>query len=140
MAVLDHPRPTRSSWRGSILMVDDCPTTRAWMAAVLEARGWRVMAYADGVAALEAARAMRFDAIVLDVEMPGIDGLAIGRALRQDPRTAHTCIAMHSGLDEAQVRAGFSGYDAFVPKAGNPQLLGDRLERMLQAGERAAVS
>ena len=139
MAVPDHPRPAVSTRRGNILMVDDCPTTRAWMSAALEARGWRVLALADGAAALAVARVLRFDAIVLDVEMPGIDGLAIGRALRQDPHTAHTRIAMHSGLDEAQVRAGFSGYDAFVPKAGNPQLLGDRLERLLQAGERAVV-
>lgn len=124
-------------WRGSILMVDDCPTTRAWMVAALEARGWQVLALDDGAAALDAARAMHFDAIVLDVEMPGVDGLTLGRALRQDPRTARTRIAMHSGLDEAQVRAGFSGYDAFVPKAGNPLLLGERLERLLQAPEAA---
>lgn len=121
-------------------MVDDCPTTRAWVTAALEARGWRVMALADGAAALAVANVLCFDAIVLDVEMPGIDGLAIARTLRQDPRTAHARIAMHSGLDEAQVRAGFSGYDAFVPKAGNPQLLGEELDRLLQDAEEATAA
>lgn len=139
MAVIDHPPPVLSARRGNILMVDDCPTTRAWVAAALEARGWRVLALHDGASALTVARLIDFDAILLDVEMPGIDGLAVGRALRQDPCTAHARIAMHSALDEAQVRAGFSGYDAFVPKAGNPQLLGDRLERLLQHAEAAAV-
>jgi CheY-like chemotaxis protein len=136
-AVPDHPRRVR---RGSILMVDDCPTTRAWMVAALEARGWRVLALADGAAALAVARVICFDAIVLDVEMPGIDGLAIGRALRQDPGTARARIAMHSGLDEAHVRAGFSGYDAFVPKGAHPQLLGDRLERLLHGDEETAAA
>ena len=114
-------------------MVDDCPTTRAWMCAALEALGYQVEAVDNGPAALEAARRQPFDAIVLDVEMPGIDGMAVGRALREDPRTARARIAMHSGLDEAAVRAGFSQYDAFVPKAGNPLLLGDRVDRLVRA-------
>ncbi|HOB96068.1 MAG TPA: response regulator [Aquabacterium sp.] len=139
MAVPDHPRPAVSTRRGNILMVDDCPTTRAWMSAALEARGWRVLALADGAAALAVARVLRFDAIVLDVEMPGLDGLALGRALRQEPGTAHARIVMHSGLDEAEVRAGFSGYDAFVPKSGHPQLLGERLEQLLRASEEASA-
>ena len=48
--------------------------------------------------------------------MPGIDGLAVGRALRGDPRTRQSMIAMHTSLDEADVRSGFDGYDAFLPK------------------------
>ena len=64
--------------------------------------------------------------------MPGLDGMAVGRALRQDPRTACSKIAMHTGLAEAEVRAGFSGYDAFVPKAANPRLLGERVDSMLR--------
>ena len=64
--------------------------------------------------------------------MPGLDGMAVGRALRQNPRTARAKIAMHTGLDEAQVRAGFSGYDAFVPKASHPRLLGERVDSLLR--------
>jgi CheY-like chemotaxis protein len=102
------------------------------MCAALEALGYAVQAVDNGPAALEAARCQDFDAIVLDVEMPGIDGMAVGRALRQDPRTARTRIAMHSALDEAAVRAGFSGYDVFVPKVGDPLLLRDRVDRLLR--------
>ena len=65
-------------------------------------------------------------------EMPGLYGMAVGRALRQNPRTARAKIAMHTGLDEAQVRAGFSGYDAFVPKASHPRLLGERVDSLLR--------
>ena len=72
------------------------------------------------------------DLVLLDVHMPGLDGMAVGRALRQNPRTARAKIAMHTGLDEAQVRAGFSGYDAFVPKASHPRLLGERVDSLLR--------
>lgn len=130
MAVAVHPSPAP---RGVILTVDDCATTRAWICAALEALGYEVQAVDNGAAALAAAWQQRFDAIVLDVEMPGVDGMAVGRALRQDPRTAHAKIAMHTGLDEAEVRAGFSQYDAFVPKAGNPALLRDLVDRLAQA-------
>jgi CheY-like chemotaxis protein len=120
--------------KGCILTVDDCPTTRALLAATLEAMGYTVLAVDSGQAALDAAGRQAFDAFVLDVEMPGLDGMAVGRALRQDPRTALAKIAMHTGLDESQVRAGFSGYDAFVPKAANPRLLGERVDHLLRGG------
>lgn len=119
--------------RASILTVDDCATTREIMRATLEALGYSVQAVDNGQAALDAAGRQAFDAFVLDVEMPGLDGMAVGRALRQDPRTACAKIAMHSGLAEADVRAGFSGYDAFVPKAANLRLLGERVDRLLRA-------
>lgn len=124
--------------RRSILAVDDCAATREMVCATLEAMGCRVQAVDSGQAALEAARGQCFDAIVLDVEMPGLDGIAVARALRLDPRTAHAKIAMHTGLDEAVVRAGFSGYDAFVPKASHPRVLCERLEALLRASAPAA--
>ncbi|MDT7833658.1 response regulator [Aquabacterium sp. OR-4] len=133
MSLPADPRP--SAAQRSILTVDDCAATRAVMCATLEAMGYCVQTADSGLAALEAVGRHRFDAFVLDVEMPGLDGMALGRALRQNPRTARAKIAMHTGLDEAQVRAGFSGYDAFVPKAGNPRLLGERVQRLLLQAE-----
>lgn len=118
--------------KGCILTVDDCATTRALLCAMLENMGYQVQAVDNGQAALQAARQQAYDAIVLDVEMPGLDGLAVGRALRANPLTAGAKIAMHTGLDEAAVRAGFSGYDAYVPKAGNPRRLGESLEGLLR--------
>jgi CheY-like chemotaxis protein len=123
---------TAPSAKGRILTADDCATTRVLLSAMLESMGYSVLAVDNGQAALDAAGRQDFDAIVLDVEMPGLDGMAVGRALRQDPRTACAKIAMHTGLAEAEVRAGFSGYDAFVPKAANPRLLGERVDSMLR--------
>lgn len=137
-APADAPPPATGR---NILTVDDCAATREMVCATLEALGYRVQAVDNGQAALEAVRGQCFDAIVLDVEMPGLDGIAVARALRQDPRTAHAKIAMHTGLDEAVVRAGFNGingYDAFVPKAAHPRLLGERVAGLLRASAAAA--
>jgi CheY-like chemotaxis protein len=118
---------------GSVLAVDDCPTMREIMRASLECLGYDVQAVDNGWAALAAAGASRFDAIVLDVEMPGLDGMAVARALRNDPRTASAAIAMHSSVAEAEVRAGFDAYDVYVPKAAGPRTLGEQVDRLIRS-------
>jgi CheY-like chemotaxis protein len=119
--------------KGHVLAVDDCAAMLQIMRASLESFGYSVQAVDSGWAALEAAQQASFDAIVLDVEMPGLDGMAVGRALRQDPKTARASIAMHSSLDEQAVRAGFDQYDAFVPKAGGPRALGDCVDGLIRS-------
>lgn len=116
-----------------MLAVDDCAAMGELMRASLERQGCSVQVVDSGWAALDAARSLAFDAFVLDVEMPGLDGMALARALRGDPKTANALITMHTSLDEAQVRAGFSHYDAFVPKSGGPLALGEEVARMLHA-------
>jgi CheY-like chemotaxis protein len=125
------PALTEGLCKGHVLAVDDCPATRELMCASLERMGYRVQAVDSGLAALQAVACDAFDAIVLDVEMPGLDGMAVGRALRCDPRTASALITMHTSLDEDKVRAGFSHYDAFVPKSASPLALGERVHGLL---------
>jgi CheY-like chemotaxis protein len=94
--------------------------------------GHSVHAVDSGFAALEAAHQEPFDLVILDVDMPGLDGLAVGRALRDDPDTRASMIAMHTSLDEDLVRCGFDGYDMFLPKPCCPLLLGERVDQLLQ--------
>jgi len=119
--------------KGHVLAVDDCAAMRLVMQASLESFGYSVQAVDSGWAALEAVREVCFDAIVLDVEMPGLDGMAVGRALRSDPRTASAMIAMHSSVGEDTVRAGFDQFDAFVPKASSPRALGERVDGLIRS-------
>ena len=119
--------------KGHVLAVDDCPTTRELLRASLEHFGYEVQAVDSGWAALEAVEHADFDAVILDVEMPGMDGMAVGRALRSGSRTSAALIAMHSSVDEAAVRAGFSGYDAFLPKPGSPLAVGAQMDRLLSS-------
>ena len=118
--------------RGRVLTVDDSPVMRVLVTASLEALGYSVEAVDSGYAALEATRLENFDAVILDVDMPGMDGLALGRALRGDPRTCSSMIAMHTTLEEAAVRSGFDAYDAFLPKPCEARLLGECVDRMLR--------
>lgn len=118
--------------KGRVLAVDDCAAMREIMCASLESLGYSVQAVDSGWAALEAATHDSFDAFVLNVEMPGLDGMALGRALRSDPKTASAVIAIHSSVEEAAVREGFSQYDAFVSKDSGPRELGERLDGLVQ--------
>ena len=73
---------------------------RVLVTASLEALGYSVEAVDSGHAALAASQREDFDAVILDVDMPGIDGLAVGRALRSNPKTSTSMIAMHTSLEE----------------------------------------
>jgi CheY-like chemotaxis protein len=127
-----QPTTEPEALRGRVLAVDDSAVIRVLVAASLEALGYSVEAVDSGYAALEASRLESFDAVILDVEMPGIDGLAVGRALRGDPRTSSSMIAMHTSLEEAVVRTGFDEYDVFVAKPCDARLLGERVDRMIR--------
>ena len=123
---------SRAENGGSVLAVDDCAVMRVILRATLESMGYSVVAVDSGAAALDAARQQAFDAVILDVEIPGMDGMAVGRALRQDPRTASIKIAMHTSVAESAVRAGFSQYDSFVPKTRDPRSLGQQVDRLIR--------
>ena len=126
------PSPNASPSRGRVLAVDDSTVMRELVTLSLEAAGYSVEAVASGDAALVAAAREVFDAFILDVDMPGMDGLAVGRALRNDPRTRSSMIAMHTSLDEADVRTGFDGYNAYLRKPFDARRLGECVERMLR--------
>jgi CheY-like chemotaxis protein len=127
-----HPDPEVTPSRGRILAVDDSPVFRVLVTASLEALGYVVQAVDSGFAALEATRLGAFDAVVLDVDMPGMDGLALGRALRSDPKTSASKIAMHTSVDEAIVRDTFDAYDIFVSKPCDAKQLGESVDLMIQ--------
>jgi CheY-like chemotaxis protein len=122
--------------RGRVLTVDDSPVMRVLVTASLEALGYSVEAVDSGHAALEATRREDFDAVILDVEMPGIDGLAVGRALRSNPKTCASMIAMHTSIEEAVVRTGFDEYDIFLAKPCDARWLGERIDLMIRGHRR----
>ena len=98
-----------------ILIVDDEPTNLLVAITVLEAAGHRVLSAASGPEAIEMAHAEVPDLVLMDVQMPGMDGIQALSLLRADPRTAAlmvcalTAYAM-SGDRERLLAAGFDGY------------------------------
>jgi CheY-like chemotaxis protein len=130
---------TEAQSRGRVLTVDDSPVMRVLVTASLEALGYSVEAVDSGHAALAVAEREDFDAVILDVDMPGIDGLAVGRALRSNPKTSTSMIAMHTSVEEALVRTGFDEYDIFLPKPCDARYLGQCVDLMIRGMRRRGV-
>jgi two-component system cell cycle response regulator DivK len=99
----------------TILVADDSVVSRELVREALEEIGYRVVEAADGHEALAKALETVPDLVLLDIRMPGLDGYATVRAMREDPRLARmpilalTAFAMR-GDHEKAVSAGFDGY------------------------------
>jgi DNA-binding NtrC family response regulator len=93
------PAPNKSA---AILVVDDEPLIRATLAEYLTAKGFRVTACADGEEALARASASRFDVVLCDVQLPGMDGLELlDRLLKIDPQTFVLLITAYATVENA---------------------------------------
>ena len=116
-----------------VLAVDDCDVTRELLAGYLEAAGHIVRTAESGEQALDVARGEHFDAVILDVNMGGMSGVEVGNALRADPATSSSMIAMHTSESEESVRSsGFGDFDAFLPKPCTAEELNESLARMIE--------
>jgi two-component system chemotaxis sensor kinase CheA len=101
-----------------VLVADDSLTTRSAMKALLEMAGYAVVPAADGDEALQLLRESGADLVVSDVQMPRLDGLALVRAMKADPRLGGTPIVLVTSLDAAEDRAAglAAGADAYLVK------------------------
>jgi DNA-binding response OmpR family regulator len=101
-----------------VLVVDDEPTIRQLLAINLLAEGIHVAAVPDGFSARRAALSDPPDLIILDVMMPGLDGLELLRELRGDPRTADIPVVLLTArTSDAEVWAGWAaGADYYLTK------------------------
>jgi signal transduction histidine kinase/DNA-binding response OmpR family regulator len=112
-----------------ILVVDDNPDIRATLHDLLEMQGHEVEVAEDGPQALERVLASRPDVALVDIGLPGMDGFALARALRQEPQMNTRLVAMTGyGQAEDRRRALDAGFEAHVVK---PVELDD-LSRLLQ--------
>jgi two-component system cell cycle response regulator DivK len=100
---------------GSILLIEDNEQNRYLLTFLLERHGYTVHAVADGARGIEAARRLLPALILLDIQLPTMDGYAVARALRENealrdiPILAVTSHAM-TGDREKALEAGCSGY------------------------------
>lgn len=87
---------------GKILIVDDSADIVEMMSRRLTAQGYEVVSALDSQKALEIAITQKPDIILLDVIMPGLDGISVGRRLRQDPATKKIPIIMVTAKGERE--------------------------------------
>jgi two-component system phosphate regulon response regulator PhoB len=109
----------------TILVVDDEPPIRELVRFTLEDEQIRVLEAGDGMRALEVAQASRPDLILLDVQMPRLDGLEVCRRLRADAALAGTRIVMltAAGQDADRARGLAAGADEYLTKPFSPLAL-----------------
>lgn len=119
---------------GIAIIADDEDTGRVLLEEAAAAVGLRSLSFADGLEALDAALANDVALVLLDVDMPGLNGHEVCRRLRAMPRFASTPIVMVTGHEDTQAIAlAFNaGATDFVPKPVNWALLPHRLEYILR--------
>lgn len=100
------PVPSRTAAKGTILVVDDDRNMVKTLSAVLQLHGWRTRQAYSGEEAIAITADQRFDAVLMDVRMPGINGVEAFRAIRKaqplTPVILMTAYAAHELLAQAE--------------------------------------
>ena len=119
------------------LVVDDESDAREFVRAILEPEGWEVIEAEDGAAGIEKAKEAQPDLVILDIEMPNVNGFEVFTELIKLPETAGTKIVMLTGVADklgmrfsADDMGNFLGRqpDAYIEKPIDP----DQFKRVVQ--------
>jgi DNA-binding response OmpR family regulator len=122
----------------TILVVDDEASIAEAVRARLESEGFRVLVAFDGPQALETARTDRPDLVVLDLMLPGMDGLEVCRELQRDRWVP--VLMLTARTEEADKIAGFAvGADDYLTKPFSLRELAVRVRAILRRRDRAAA-
>ena len=119
--------------RGSVLVVDDEPTIAEVVSRYLERAGYRTQVAGDGVQALAAVASDRPDLVVLDLMLPGIDGLEVMRRMREQGSDPIATILLTAKGEESDRVVGLRlGADDYVVKPFSPAELVARVDAVLR--------
>ena len=116
-----------------ILVIEDNPDNLLLVKMLLSPLKVHLHTATDGPTGIAAARKESFDLILLDIQLPGMDGYQVAQTLRADPRTAELPIIAFTGLDTSgDYDAAYkAGCNAFISKPLNPALLIEVVERLV---------
>jgi CheY-like chemotaxis protein len=128
--------PTPGASRGlEVLLVEDDPTVAEVMVGLLGAQGHHVVHVAHGLAALARVAGGRFDLALLDLDLPGLDGLALARQLRAQGFSAPLLAVTARADADAEPLARAAGFDGFLRKPLTGGLLLAAIESLLPETE-----
>jgi CheY-like chemotaxis protein len=116
-----------------LVVDDDADTVEVLALALVSYRGWDVQAVTTGAQALEICWSSHLDVVLLDVEMPVMDGPDVLAALRADPRTALLPVVFVTALADPVVNSRLHtlGATAVLPKPFDPVRIGDQVAAFL---------
>jgi two-component system chemotaxis response regulator CheY len=119
----------------TILAVDDSTSVLKMVESALRYKGYAVVAAADGVEALEALEREQFNLVVLDINMPRMDGLSLLKTIRERPEWAGLPILMLTteGQETDRDRALAMGATDYMVKPFKPTQLLERVAALLEA-------
>ncbi len=128
-------RAARAARRATILIAEHTAEQAELLHLGLEAAGYSVLVARDGSEALAAAKAERPDAVVSDIELPGMDGYGLCRAIRSDPALASTPVILLTPLSDPLdvIRGLDAGADGYLTKPYDVPTLVARIEALLAA-------
>lgn len=117
-----------------LLVVDDADSNREVMTRILEREGHVVVTAVDGADGLAKLRSEAYDMVLLDVMMPGIDGIEVIQAMNADDRLKRIPVVMLSALHEQEtiLKCIQLGAEDYLPKPINQQLLKARIAACLE--------
>jgi two-component system alkaline phosphatase synthesis response regulator PhoP len=120
-----------------VLVADDHAGTRELCRVALEEAGLEVLEAGDGYAALELARRERPELLLLDVMMPGLDGLRVAEILRREDASVPVAFLSARAAFEDQVAGIERGAVEYIAKPFDPDALRARVLELLDGAERA---
>lgn len=118
-----------------VLVADDEPLTAEMLALMLAFRGFEVICAHDGAEALQQALEWKPDVMLLDVVMPGLEGDAVTRALRDHEELSGRPVVLISSYDESEVDWREAGANMFLQKPIDILALPELVERLLPGDE-----
>ena len=122
----------------TVLVVDDEPTIRTLVNAILDDSGIRTVEAADGPEALDMARRYQPDLVLLDVVMPRMDGFAVCQRMKAETSMARIPILLLTALaqESDHQRARRAGADGIVQKPFSPAVLRATVDSILNGGKK----
>jgi DNA-binding response OmpR family regulator len=126
-----------ASTKGRILIVDDDPHAVEILTRMLEREGYECTAAVGGPAALETVQSQAVDVILLDVMMPGMDGLQVCERLREDDTMRQIPVILVTAKDDIETRSkGMAlGVSEYLTKPVNKRELFNRIAAQLHSLE-----
>lgn len=132
---MECARPTPGEGYSTLLIVDDYPENLVSMCALLARQDWQVITAESGFEALNLLLEHEIDLVLLDVQMPGMDGFEVARLMRGSQRTRLTPIIFLTANEQSQaavIKGYASGAVDYLFKPFDPQILKPKVQALLE--------